>query len=504
MTLHNVALFIGAVVLSAVIYLLRKRAQYSNLPPGPKPHLLTGNPHPKKFPWVSYYNLSKQYGPLVTVWNGTSPAVICNDVKTANFFLEKNARDTSDRPPSLSIVSYGKRTLMAGHTPRWRKLRKSLHHPLQPNAAGDLRPFQEKTARHVVLDILEHPESFQSHISSYAATLVVHMAYGRTDRARYSDKDIKKVVESGQNVGVMLRPGAYKLDAFPWLKYVPGYMAQANKWNDEEIELFREATDSVKEKMKSHDTKLQPCFATYLIDHREEFELDDDDISYLCGSIFSAGSDTTSASLQILIMAAACHPEDAARVAEELDGIVGKGDHCLEFADLEDKESTPLLRAFINESFRWRPVSAGGFPHRTVTDIAYENYIVPAGVNITGNHWAIHRDASYYGPNVEEFKIDRWINQDGQLKPNMKHYQFGFGRRICPGQHVASNSMLINAALLLWSFKIGKKIGPDGKPIEIDTLAFTNTANVHPLPFQVSFTPRRPNIGEIVREVQEA
>lgn len=117
-------------------------------------------------------------------------------------------------------------------------------------------------------------------------------------------------------------------------------------------------------------------------------------------------------------------------------------------------------------------------------------YVIPAGTSIVGNHHAIHRDASYYGDDVEKFRLERWFDQAGKLKPSMRNFQFGFGRRVCPGQHVANNSVYINAATLMWAFNIGKKKDVNGKEIDIDVWSFTNTVNSHPNPFQASFTPR--------------
>lgn len=107
-----------------------------------------------------------------------------------------------------------------------------------------------------------------------------------------------------------------------------------------------------------------------------------------------------------------------------------------------------------------------------------------------GNHHAIHRDATYYGDCVEDFRLERWLDADGKVKANMRNFQFGFGRRVCPGQHVANNSVYINVAMLMWAFEIGKKKDANGKEIDIDVWSFTNTVNSHPNPFQASFTPR--------------
>ena len=121
--------------------------------------------------------------------------------------------------------------------------------------------------------------------------------------------------------------------------------------------------------------------------------------------------------------------------------------------------------------------------------------MLPAGSTISGNHWAIHRDTDYYGSDVESFNIDRWLQDDGKtFNTDMRTFQYGFGRRVCPGQIVANNSVYITTAMLLWAFDIGKMRDASGKEIVIDTLNFSNTFNSHPSPFQASFKPRSPNL----------
>lgn len=151
-----------------------------------------------------------------------------------------------------------------------------------------------------------------------------------------------------------------------------------------------------------------------------------------------------------------------------------------------------LVKAFVHETFRWRPVSSGGFAHKTTAELQYDGYTIPAGTTLIGNHWGVHRDADYY-PEPEDFDLDRWVQPDGQLT-DLKHFQYGFGMRVCPGQHVANRSVYINTAMLLWAFDIRQK---SDEPI--DTLAFTNTANSHPLPFKATFTPRRKDLDVLIR-----
>jgi hypothetical protein len=57
--------------------------------------------------------------------------------------------------------------------------------------------------------------------------------------------------------------------------------------------------------------------------------------------------------------------------------------------------------------------------------------------------------------------------------------------RVCLGQHVANRSAFINTAFILWAFRLSEN--PAAK---IDTLGVTDTANMHALPFEISFEKR--------------
>ncbi|KAG1830772.1 hypothetical protein EV424DRAFT_1314970, partial [Suillus variegatus] len=42
----------------------------------------------------------------------------------------------------------------------------------------------------------------------------------------------------------------------------------------------------------------------------------------------------------------------------------------------------------------------------------------------------------------------------GRLRDDLNNFLFGFGRRICPGQHVANRSVSIGTVLILWAFRL--------------------------------------------------
>ncbi|KAG1733673.1 cytochrome P450 [Suillus paluster] len=221
-------------------------------------------------------------------------------------------------------------------------------------------------------------------------------------------------------------------------------------------------------------------------------------MAYLAGSLFGVGSDTTAVAIMVVVMASACYPKAQEKVQEELDVVIsrdrGKSNIVIHLSEistlLQLPHSTtttpPADEAFMLECLRWRPMTTLGFTHRALTDIPYirfSNTCIPEGAIVFGNHWAISRDPSVY-PNPDQFDPQRWLNTDGKIRDDLKFPSFGFGRRICPGQHIANRSIFINAALLLWSFKITQD--PENP---IDESGFVDGV-VHPKPFAACFEPR--------------
>ena len=141
--------------------------------------------------WISALSgLAVQiHGPVMTLWMGSQPTIILNDVRSVTELLQKNARDTSDRPRSIvgdEILSGNKRILLVGHTDRWRKLRKALHTQLQPQEAKLYEPAQEKAAKQVIADILSHPASALESVDVYGAAIALRIGYGREDKRECS------------------------------------------------------------------------------------------------------------------------------------------------------------------------------------------------------------------------------------------------------------------------------------------------------------------------------
>ena len=71
-------------------------------------------------------------------------------------------------------------------------------------------------------------------------------------------------------------------------------------------------------------------------------------------------------------------------------------------------------------------------------------------------------------PEPRAFKPERHLDADGNLLPDdISSLFFGYGRRICSGQFLASAALWLAAANVLSVFRFSKATGPAGYEIDI-------------------------------------
>jgi hypothetical protein len=63
------------------------------------------------------------------------------------------------------------------------------------------------------------------------------------------DPIVQEVNEAQSRLGAALVPGAYMVDAYPFLRYVPGYLSELRKQHHMELALFKSQLDSVREQL---------------------------------------------------------------------------------------------------------------------------------------------------------------------------------------------------------------------------------------------------------------
>ncbi|KAG1764745.1 cytochrome P450 [Suillus occidentalis] len=402
------------------------------LPPSPPTWRLLGHFLPFQHSFLIIASWIDEYGPLVTIRAVTEKVVIIGRYKAAVEIMEKQGGALGDRPRMIAageILSGGQSMGFMHAGDKFRRMRSALHTHLQPKAAEAYQPLQMSHAKHTVLDILDDPYNFQTHTTTYAASTILKIAYGKTTRTSATDPEVREI---------LLRPGAYLVESMPWLKHVPWYGKDLKQQYERTKELYTNQLNHVRQQLQS-DVDAGPSFARYMLEHNHLYNLTETEKAFLGGALFAAGSDTTSVAICTIFITAARFPEEQAKVQAELDTVIGRH----RVPTFADQKSLPRLEAFILEALRWRPLASNGFAHRTTRDVIWENYCIPAGTTVLGNHWAISRDPEVY-PDPDAFKPQRWIDDQGRVRDEPKFFTYGFGRR----------SLFISSLLVLWAFHL--------------------------------------------------
>ncbi|KAF8828027.1 hypothetical protein HHX47_DHR4000822 [Lentinula edodes] len=110
----------------------------------------------------------------------------------------------------------------------------------------------------------------------------------------------------------------------------------------------------------------------------------------------------------------------------------------------------------------------------------------------------LHNEDDYPEPHL--FNPSRFLDSNGQIDPAIKDPAtpvFGFGRRVCPGKHIALDLLWIAIASILTSFSI--EPGSDYEDLETfvkpnlkskSSESGPTTMLSHPRPFKCRFIPR--------------
>jgi cytochrome P450 len=107
-----------------------------------------------------------------------------------------------------------------------------------------------------------------------------------------------------------------------------------------------------------------------------------------------------------------------------------------------------------------------GVPHASSEESSYKGYTIPNKTIIFPNISALTRDAERY-EDPDTLRPERFLGDDLDAFASAKqadfrkrdHINYGWGRRLCQGIHVAENSLYMEVARILWAFKITPRPG---------------------------------------------
>jgi len=356
-------------------------------------------------------------------------------------------------------------------------------------------------AHRLLKNLLDAPERWMEHYRSSAGAFIMLTTYG-TEPGKERDALIDEAKTVVERFSVAATPGNWIVDFIPFLKHVPswvpgcGFNATGKAWRAQLEHLVSSPFDRVILRMAKHIAS--PCLASDLLDKNPAFE-NEDLIRWLCGSLFVAGADTTVGALACFTLAMLKFPAAQRAAQAELDAVVGR-ERLPTFADLE---RAPYVHALVKEVLRWGIIVPMGFPHRlnAEEDDMYQGWRIPRNTLLMPNAWAMSRDKEVYGEDVEVFRPERFLamSQKQQTALGYGSPVFGFGGRVCLGQHVAYATLVIQIASILTTFDVARPVGRDGKEVVPGEVGFSAGVVSHPDQFEVVIRPRSKEAAELIQ-----
>nr|VWP00396.1 Uncharacterized protein [Ganoderma boninense] len=462
--------------------------RHSRLPPGPSPLPLLGNilDFPRKHLGREFAALAKTYGDVMYLSLLGRDVVVLGSLTAARDLLDKRSANYSDRPTLVmaELVDFGWLTALMNYGPRWRAHRRAMHLAMAPETALQYAGTQADAAHRFVADLLREPQDLAAYIKRAVTATTIGAIYGISDSAREDSEDedgserYHKVLERMAEVGeAILLPGNFAIEAFPVLRHLPAWFPGGafKRWAEEARRDIAYGVDYLfaGAKAATGDSATRSVVAR-ILQHSESQEDSTlpgtgHDVEKMCkevaATLYFSAADALTVEMEAFFMAMTLYPEAQKRAQQELDTVVGTA----RLPESADRSSLPYVNALVKELLRWHPPTPLGLAHRAVADDEYNGYRIPGGATVFVNMWAILRDPEVYHQ-PDDFMPERFLDSAGNLDFHGRDpadVMFGFGRRVCPGQHFAESTLFLLCASILSAFEIGPPVGEDGAPVEV-------------------------------------
>ncbi|KAG1865798.1 cytochrome P450 [Suillus subalutaceus] len=466
----GVYLAISALVVAVLSYCRKYRLDHSRppLPPGPTPLPVLGNilSLDSARPWLTFNAWRSTHGDIIYARLLSKPILVVNSEEVAKDLFERRSGIYSDRSQSIVYEAFAS-DFNTGFMPygnRWRLHRRIFHQAFHQTAVPAYHAAQLRSAHKMLFSFLQDPENYPNHFQMFTMTFMLSIIYDCEAKVE-DDHVANAITRYGELIVDGFAPAAMMLmETFPFLLQLPSWFPGAT-FKRASLKCIQAGHDVkeipfqyVKERMSAND--MGPCLVADALNRTSE----EDDVNITAiketASVAFVGMQTTD-TLLVFLLAMVLDPEVQAKAQAEIDRVVGKD----RLPNFDDRPALPYLEAVLRETLRWHPVVPFGIPHATTTSDIYNGYFIPKGLAMT-------HDATKY-PSPDEFKPERFFEDDGSLNSDTMRISFGWGRRICVGRHLVDASLWIAMANFLAFFSAHKALDEHGMEIPV-VPKFTN------------------------------
>ncbi|PSR93708.1 hypothetical protein PHLCEN_2v4603 [Hermanssonia centrifuga] len=230
-------------------------------------------------------------------------------------------------------------------------------------------------------------------------------------------------------------PGAFWMDYFPILKYIPAWVpgATGRKLAEQHVPITRMMRDQPFYSAKNDilNGSATPSIVYNIIDRLQSqfsdsksYTAEEEMARDVLALAYSAGLDTSLITTLVFFVAMTMYPDVQKKAQGELDRVLGSG----RLPTFEDRDSLPYIEAIILESIRWMPAVPLGVSHRVLTEDVYKGYRISKGSVIIPVIRAILHLNSMLNFRVFQMSQNAWSVYSFHLKLAFGLLWIAFGR----------------------------------------------------------------------------
>uniref|UniRef100_A0A0E0GU36 Cytochrome P450 n=1 Tax=Oryza nivara TaxID=4536 RepID=A0A0E0GU36_ORYNI len=524
--LAYIAVFSIAILFLLVDYFRCSRRRGSGSNNGENKGMLQLPPSPPAIPFFGHLHLidkplhaalsrlAERHGPVFSLRLGSRNAVVVSSPECARECFTDNDVCFANRPqfPSqMPATFYGAGFGFANYGAHWRNLRRiaTVHllsaHRVRGMAgvvSGEIRPMVQRMYRAAaaagvgVARVQLKRRLFELSLS----VLMEAIAQTKTTRPEADDADTDMSVEAQEFKNVLdeLNPllGAANLwDYLPALRVfdVLGVKRKIATLANRRDAFVRRLIDAERQRMDNgvdggDDGEKKSVISVLLSLQKTEPEVYKDIVIVnLCAALFAAGTETTAMTIEWAMSLLLNHPKILKKAKAEIDASVGNS----RLINGDDMPHLSYLQCIINETLRLYPVAPLLIPHESSADCKVNGYHIPSGTMLLVNVIAIQRDPMVWKePN--EFKPERFENGESE---RLFMIPFGMGRRKCPGETMALQTIGLVLGALIQCFDWDRVDGA-----EVDMTQGSGLTNPRAVPLEAMCKPREA-MSDVFREL---
>ncbi|KAI0870546.1 putative O-methylsterigmatocystin oxidoreductase [Hypoxylon argillaceum] len=504
-TIFKLIITVAVLVLLLNWARINRRRSRLPLPPGPPGEPVIGHLRviPAVHPEFRFAQWAKQYDTDILHFNVLGRSIIVlNSIEAAHDLLNDRGANYADRPRFVlfEVMGWGVTLTFLRWSPQFKVHRRLLQTSFTQSACKAYRPIQVEEARRAARAIIADPKSWETLLRQFSTAVVLRIGFGIEVQEK-DDPYIKMALDVEEATGQGGVPAGNIVDFFPVLRYLPNSVSRISKLFKPLVHARRTkqfiqqlhdspwevVEPSIRAKEQPKPSFVHVHFGRYLANEASGKPNDAtiEDIKGAAGAIAIAGGNTTLT---------------RAKARAEIESVVGVDENgeILRLPTFDDRPRLKYLSNVLHETTRWQPLSPLGVPHASLADDEYKGYHIPAGSVVYPNVRAMSQDERHYS-SPEEFYPGRYelVAQGGRGEP-LPHGPFGFGRRACPGEHLAMSGVYIMISTLLATMHIQCHTDNNGNEIK-PNISFSDGLSGVPERFECHFRPRSQRIEQLLR-----